>query len=969
MCVVTYVTQVARVMKLPEGLTLYRGLGGTADLPDSFFKADEHGCRGFAEWGFMSTTASKQIAINYCGINADKPLPLVLAVRVGAADRGACIRDFSQYPSEVEYLFVPCSFVEQESTEYLEITAAGVVRVFPVRVRVNAKSATVDELEKKKKSLHMASFKYLVAEIEHQLVELAKVEKAEKRLEMDKSRDDSHSVTSFIQRIVQQCQAVYSRHESTSTADFNNDNKFRSLVLEMVTVKDMALAKMNEWLENHASSLIRFRFNAELRTVHRRYIAFLERQLLKDGAESVLISLQLLKTRGWVIDSVLEENELGENRMMAAAAEGKDSVLKLLVNASASVNSSRIKDGVTAMWLAAQFGHTRTVTTLAELKADVNLCANDGASPVYIASQGGNCECIEELVRLKADVGLTDKKGLSPVHQAAMNGHDGCIRLLFNLRADVRLPNCDKKTPLQLAIDYGHTNCMDAINDLLANRRSSLTNLSPTVENKGGAGAPHSRKIIVTTGDVSDVDGFMALAEYARTGADVVFVMNYPAYIGVAEEDEDKDYAENNPGKGYRYSAKNVLERPLPPNKPAEKYQQFLAAYESVEDGKALSKNERVKRAMTDMAFAMAVGVWDEARPASSTGHFFFYIGGVNSINPFSEKAIKNELLVYSDMIQVQGNPLKAEQGLVYDAKGSETLVDWTEYSDIYMDFNGSLAFWNESWEEQLGAKEVAECMRGVFIMGGVYAEVEPVTLPSIPGTLNRFSSATMNQLYHPECAAAFFAFLEQHQQIPCFAVVNNVVSDLNTTDPETKEKTYAGVQSFLDANHLKGPFLRKLANAHYHSVYNPPRKPFDFYAARALTAWMETREERLLRHERTLHYSNVTGMTFVSRTPLWEDTRAAYIAAIDTTPHVSDAPFIKSKKEYFIKEIGVLKGIEFMGRLQVCDVHFTMDPATRKLDFADDHDEPPSTESAQSVEAAVVKEGSDPAAVKEAAK
>ena len=156
-------------MRLPEGLVLYRGLGGTSDLPDAFFKRDLHGCCGFAEWGFMSTTSSKQVALDYTGINSDKPLPLLLAVRVGAADRGACVRDFSQYATEMEYLFAPCSFVEPEGAESLEVTGAGVVRVIPVRVRANASSTTVEELENSKKSLHMSAFKYLIHEVEMQL--------------------------------------------------------------------------------------------------------------------------------------------------------------------------------------------------------------------------------------------------------------------------------------------------------------------------------------------------------------------------------------------------------------------------------------------------------------------------------------------------------------------------------------------------------------------------------------------------------------------------------------------------------------------------------------------------------------------------------------------------------------------------------------------------------------------------------
>jgi hypothetical protein len=38
--------------------------------------------------------------------------------------------------------------------------------------------------------------------------------------------------------------------------------------------QSLALSKLNEWIENTTSSFIMYRFNAELRTVHRRRIAF-----------------------------------------------------------------------------------------------------------------------------------------------------------------------------------------------------------------------------------------------------------------------------------------------------------------------------------------------------------------------------------------------------------------------------------------------------------------------------------------------------------------------------------------------------------------------------------------------------------------------------------------------------------------------------------------------------------------------
>ncbi len=125
---VSAVQKIARVMPLKEGLTLYRGLGGPVCLPNAFFKADQNGCHGFVEWGFMSTTADKMVAIDYSDASRKAggedssqdwtgtgrgSLPMVLVVRVSSVDRGACIRDFSQYMQEVEYLWVPGSYLQQ----------------------------------------------------------------------------------------------------------------------------------------------------------------------------------------------------------------------------------------------------------------------------------------------------------------------------------------------------------------------------------------------------------------------------------------------------------------------------------------------------------------------------------------------------------------------------------------------------------------------------------------------------------------------------------------------------------------------------------------------------------------------------------------------------------------------------------------------------------------------------------------
>ena len=104
---VSAVQKLSRVMNIPPGTMLYRGLGGTLELPESFTNADENGCKGYTEFGLMSTTADRSVAVQYSGVKHKKPQASIMEIIPDAIDRGADISEFSQYPGEKEFLFVP----------------------------------------------------------------------------------------------------------------------------------------------------------------------------------------------------------------------------------------------------------------------------------------------------------------------------------------------------------------------------------------------------------------------------------------------------------------------------------------------------------------------------------------------------------------------------------------------------------------------------------------------------------------------------------------------------------------------------------------------------------------------------------------------------------------------------------------------------------------------------------------------
>ena len=203
---VSAVQKVSRCTRMPEGTLLYRGLGGLIDLPDKFHQADAQGRSGFLDWGMMSTSSERDVALGYSGVKQRRPRAMVMVIEVTAVDRGADISEFSQYPGEKEFLWLPCSFVQRALAGggRVQVVDGGLVTFVPVRVNLNLKTETVEELLQKKKSMHVTGFEFRVNELRQQLRDEASAGNAEARLKREKARQGTfwkkeHSVEGFIE--------------------------------------------------------------------------------------------------------------------------------------------------------------------------------------------------------------------------------------------------------------------------------------------------------------------------------------------------------------------------------------------------------------------------------------------------------------------------------------------------------------------------------------------------------------------------------------------------------------------------------------------------------------------------------------------------------------------------------------------------------------------------------------------------
>ena len=157
-CIMSGVTKLSRVARIPASRCVFRGLGGMI-LPEEFWRVKRDGFRGGIEWGLMSTTTNKRVAMQYSGL--DKQRGTVFEISVGRVDMGADLSWLSQYPGEEEILFPPLTCLEVVGQPRVE---DGVV-VFPLRANMNLKGLTLEQLVERRKQLHLSMARNLAEEL------------------------------------------------------------------------------------------------------------------------------------------------------------------------------------------------------------------------------------------------------------------------------------------------------------------------------------------------------------------------------------------------------------------------------------------------------------------------------------------------------------------------------------------------------------------------------------------------------------------------------------------------------------------------------------------------------------------------------------------------------------------------------------------------------------------------------------
>jgi ankyrin repeat protein len=500
---VSAVQKLSAVTVISDGLRLYRGTGGLVYLPEHFTKPDEFNCKGMTEWGFMSCSADRNIALQYSGVVEGKPHAMVLEIEHSCVDRGAVVSEFSQYPGEDETLFLPMSYVAQSGVQRVERTANGDVTIVPVHVHVNLKAECLEQLEEKKKSIHLTGFEFRVNELRQKLQVEARASDAEERLKRNRDKQGmnwkkAHSVEGYIDALVSKVKAVLARHRARAAADYSDDAVYRSLVSESLEAARMATSALQWWLrdddicidviehyslllsQRHFESFLRLRYSraadvdshrgAALQLCTGRNLMRVNPNERDDNEEMRLIALAagggsvedvaLLVAAGADVAAVAEYDR---SAMWSAAVQGHADVIQALVHAGASCNQTDCF-GETPLWIASMSGHLRCVEVLLLQNTDIDKAMRDGSTPLFAASQYGHSSIVNALLRNGAHVNMPNQDGATPLFIASQSGRSDVVDALLHANADVdKASVSNRATPLLQASQNGHSNVADAL--------------------------------------------------------------------------------------------------------------------------------------------------------------------------------------------------------------------------------------------------------------------------------------------------------------------------------------------------------------------------------------------------------------------------------------------------------------------------------------------------------------------------
>ncbi|XP_060891945.1 cortactin-binding protein 2 [Labrus mixtus] len=116
--------------------------------------------------------------------------------------------------------------------------------------------------------------------------------------------------------------------------------------------------------------------------------------------------------------------------LFAAAQNGHTECVKLLLSSGSPADVSA-ENGFTPLHFAAAHGHSSCVAVLLAAGAAVDAGAAGGQTPLFLACEAGRLDCVRVLLNAGADRACSTSDGCTPLHAAVRSAHVETLRLLL----------------------------------------------------------------------------------------------------------------------------------------------------------------------------------------------------------------------------------------------------------------------------------------------------------------------------------------------------------------------------------------------------------------------------------------------------------------------------------------------------------------------------------------------------------
>ncbi|XP_055365853.1 cortactin-binding protein 2 isoform X2 [Betta splendens] len=174
-------------------------------------------------------------------------------------------------------------------------------------------------------------------------------------------------------------------------------------------------------------------------------------------------------------DHLFYQNHNQTSALFAAAQNGHTDCVKLLLSSGSPADASD-ENGFTPLHLAAAHGHSSCVELLLAAGAAVDAAASGGQTALFQACEAGRLDCVRVLLNCGADRSCTATDGCTPLHAAVRSGHVDTLRLLLGPRTGAdpcvtpELPaallnqaNGDGWTAAHMAAALGLKECLEVL--------------------------------------------------------------------------------------------------------------------------------------------------------------------------------------------------------------------------------------------------------------------------------------------------------------------------------------------------------------------------------------------------------------------------------------------------------------------------------------------------------------------------